>query len=918
METFLRMKKIGVLFIILIILSFSVSAISKYYSSIVTGQDISGELSTGSVYENLILGTPDPTTNRINFQTCTFSGDGDNKYRYMNTLDDIIYLSDSTFINVFDNQCFFSTSQNVNGTLASNPFLLDTDNNDVANIIYITNNTQLGLGIDRSFLNIAEFNGVGFDPLTRKRHNISTDLCFGLYCDRNSKKCGTVCGASGNCYGLVLTIDNDNEISNNQKVEFGGDIPTCRTWFNKATEQYIALSTTGIVENVFSDISMPLLTGMDLDRDGNIEVATIATATFDFFELISFDLETAQIHSNRDNFFDLPTTATFDQRDIITSAGGFQVANIGGLNTHGDMLLSILARDQTTGAWKRQATIYSSQGVLQKTISFHSDPNAGMNTSFKLSNFAVADINKDLRNDYCIALNYTEINNKTNLKCFSGLTGTQIVNCEIKEWSSNNPITLALLEWDTASTNFNGITPMGIYDMSKNDGSQCDRLYEFENINNASTGVLVPVDVTSDNKPDIIYYGSDGAYLFTTGSLVGSGTKTGIVCGADHIIFCDDFNYNFPYFDREWITFNGADSNLSMSPINNKMQYIGGRGFLAEHFLPRVNVEYNIEYGRTIRVSNDHPVVSHEFTLNISNRRETIFFYQVFDPQLLRSISLRFENDSVFFYNRSKQDFTRIGEVGGMKNNVTHKVKITQYFGLDTVKSYPSVPEFYPFNISRNNSVYDVWIDDVLIATNLLFQDVKSFKAQGIFTGRNPIAIDKNETFILDDLFIYRGTSKDVDNSILFFTDLFIESDMECRTFNQTCAIPNNCCSGLTCFTEVNAIDSFCIGLEDDAVTDPRDNAIINAFREIPTGGLGFGVIWLIVMFVVGIAVFMTTAEHVNGTVAIGGTIIIEVFLLILGTILGFVPPAIIISIVVLGLIVIGLFLRRSFTGSEN
>ena len=101
--------------------------------------------------------------------------------------------------------------------------------------------------------------------------------------------------------------------------------------------------------------------------------------------------------------------------------------------------------------------------------------------------------------------------------------------------------------------------------------------------------------------------------------------------------------------------------------------------------------------------------------------------------------------------------------------------------------------------------------------------------------------------------------------------------------------------------------------------TDQADNAIVQAFRDIPTGGLGFDLIWYIVMLVVGGAIFMGVSESTkNPAMALGGALIAEIFLLIMGTLLGFIPLGIVIVIVVIGIIVISMFLRKIFTGTSS
>ncbi len=165
----------------------------------------------------------------------------------------------------------------------------------------------------------------------------------------------------------------------------------------------------------------------------------------------------------------------------------------------------------------------------------------------------------------------------------------------------------------------------------------------------------------------------------------------------------------------------------------------------------------------------------------------------------------------------------------------------------------------------------------------------------------------------IDDYFVYRGTAKETDTSTIFSISLFTNLSANCITADKTCATTAQCCSTLRC------LDNTCQSSETtELITDTEDNAIRQAFRDIPTGGLGFDLIWYIIMFAVGITVFMGTAKVAGGTAALGGLVIVEIFLLIMGTVLGFVPIAIVITIVVIGLVIGGLFLRKISTGSEN
>lgn len=101
--------------------------------------------------------------------------------------------------------------------------------------------------------------------------------------------------------------------------------------------------------------------------------------------------------------------------------------------------------------------------------------------------------------------------------------------------------------------------------------------------------------------------------------------------------------------------------------------------------------------------------------------------------------------------------------------------------------------------------------------------------------------------------------------------------------------------------------------------TDTSDNAIVNMFNDIPTGGLGFDLLWYLIMVVVGMTIFIVghQADVLSGSAMLGTILIVEVLLLIIGVKLGFVPVGIIIIGAILGAIVLALFLRKILFSSE-
>lgn len=258
--------------IVLLLFVTSVSAISKYYSPIVTGQDITNELSTGSVYENLILGTPDVTAHRTTFNTCIF-GAGD--YRYMNVDEDgLIYLTDDDTITIFNNDCVLITTHNINGTLMSQPFIFDVEGEGFQNIFYIST-----VGTVSQVNEYELVNGVIISPIPNQfpLNPASPDRdCYGLYCDRDfpftSGTCATFCSNGANIHFWSLF---DVQPLGSNAVEINTGIThECPIQLYDEVNDLIQFEC-GANDRDFHDRTFPAIYGMDMDSDGNIEVVSI-------------------------------------------------------------------------------------------------------------------------------------------------------------------------------------------------------------------------------------------------------------------------------------------------------------------------------------------------------------------------------------------------------------------------------------------------------------------------------------------------------------------------------------------------------------------------------------------------------------------------------------------------------------------
>ena len=914
------MRKTGVpvargvlLFLILLMLASSVSALSKYYSPIVTGQSIINEPVSESfpgIFDNLILGTPAITNNRATFSTCVFSGSGDSDYRYMNVDEDgLIYLTDDDFINIFDDECTLITTHTINGTLMSQPFVFDSEGDSFQNIYYIS-----AVGTISQLNEFELVNGVIISPTPNQVEIIDTGsiFCIGLYCDRDLSlgTCATFCnGASTTGDYKILDVNPVLSVVATVALDDSFSTHGFTAIYNEVTDTI--REKVGIDLFDYNDRTFPVIYGMDIDNDNNIEVVTIHTSgnniVFNQVDLTEQSMDTEGI---------LITNGITGDADIYSSAGFGQVANFGSFSSNGEMFLSYMAGTLGSGvAIRWEARVFNSVGGLLKTVI--DDLSSTYNT-FKQSNFAVADIDVDFKNDYCIAFNNTRRNNETVIECYSGLTNNIMTNCTISGWATDNPIHLSLLNWDTTTIAAEAITTWGIFDLSEQNGGECTNLRPdgFIGLTSASEGALVPVAVggdvvsgTKDSAVDLIYYGADGARLFKSQTITGEGSQSGILCGAAHIIFCDDFNYQFGLFQRGWqVLERDGEINTSITPIDNRLNSTDVKFQSFVHGTDSVDVNYSISTvgeERRIVLSFVHPVVSHSFELNIVDANGLIEF-RIDDRDTQPSIQLRFRGANVSYVNDSAPTLETLIATEFLTPNVTHSIKVTQFFGLDNAKEQG---EPYPFNISVDRGFYRVFIDNEMIADNIFFTNNASFDASTWIFTKNKNTITG---FAMDNVFSYRGTSQAIDNSDQFFTPIVEDLVFECQVEGLFCAANAECCNGLTCH------NNECISDASELITDTEDNAIRQAFRDIPTGGLGFDIIWYIVMFAVGITVFVGVAKVADGTSALGGTLIIEIFLLVIGTILGFVPVFIIITIVVIGLVIAALFLRKILTGSAS
>ncbi|KKN07611.1 hypothetical protein LCGC14_1065180 [marine sediment metagenome] len=112
---------------------------------------------------------------------------------------------------------------------------------------------------------------------------------------------------------------------------------------------------------------------------------------------------------------------------------------------------------------------------------------------------------------------------------------------------------------------------------------------------------------------------------------------------------------------------------------------------------------------------------------------------------------------------------------------------------------------------------------------------------------------------------------------------------------------------------------------EDLILTTETGNAIESGFLTVANfTGVSVFIMWLIFMAIVAVAIFQgnTIFNRERGREdeghKLGIIIIAEILMLVVGTLLGFIPIGIVITIVVLGLIAVGLFFSRIMTGNNS
>lgn len=254
---------------------------------------------------------------------------------------------------------------------------------------------------------------------------------------------------------------------------------------------------------------------------------------------------------------------------------------------------------------------------------------------------------------------------------------------------------------------------------------------------------------------------------------------------SEHIMFCDDFDYDFPFTYRGWtINFDGYIDNITATPVNESMYFVEPR-LSAKHSMSILPVSYQVDERTQIVNDYRHPVVSHSFNFNLTSNLTEIF-YTVYDDSFRPSVDISFKDNRTLAYNVSTNTYDVICD-DCIISNETHNVYIAQYFGQDTISIYgiqhlvgDYFSGFFPFNTSVDVSYYDVWLNGVQIGDGIPFRTNESRSVRVIDLVKLQSQDDERGMWF-DDIYIYRGTSIVEDNSDDYFMEL-----IEIYPTNQT------------------------------------------------------------------------------------------------------------------------------------
>lgn len=262
-----------------------------------------------------------------------------------------------------------------------------------------------------------------------------------------------------------------------------------------------------------------------------------------------------------------------------------------------------------------------------------------------------------------------------------------------------------------------------------------------------------------------------------------------IICGGESTapvikcdfpsLFCDDFNYDVPMAQRNWIIqLGGGVVNNSFIPINNKLTLTNTQNIFPYHETDAFETSYRPDSGSIFTRHIYSPIFSSEFTLVFHNETDNEFFYTASEKQTITAYSIKAdtivkENNSNasgnmnWYYLNQTQPSTQwvilCGNCTLTDNNIS--IKINSLF---------QQREVYPFNSSIDDDEIRIYADGVLIGIIEDYLDDRTTYLSQYEFGK---LSDGNYT--IDNYYVMAGTDKDVSTFEQYFTDFFINDTAE-------------------------------------------------------------------------------------------------------------------------------------------
>lgn len=469
-------------------------------------------------------------------------------------------------LDIYSKNCTLIDQIAVNGTSFGGGFIYDYDTDNKPNILFPvktpdTTITIQGFELDGTSLSNDKNIDLG-----------SVNSCSGIVCDRSSGYCAVFCD-DGKIKRINVSAGTYTEINSTIGVyDYLGTSGKYGQW-----------SESGTLKDL-SPIKNSVSYG-DVDDDGNLEIlyynpnsywAGGASSRLHYWDLMLYDITSDIVQGN---------LVGYDNGTIFAlSYGG---GSCGGSIAHTVAFVGAPAIISRIGAKTSIPKIlYASSGMgfglscAGKTNIKVFDYNWNVLHSFvdyggqdyRLSNFVTGDYDSDNLYEYCFIF-------AGKLWCFEP-TYTHRFNCSVYPYNNTgaatDPIGLTMLDYISG-----GVKEFAtVYDVIDN---TCNSLYDF-GMTVTDTGALVPVDLTGDNKLDLMHIDSVSGTLFLTTPIVTPPPPEECEMPecAYPCIFYDFFNYTCYLEDMDWTLY---PSDPTLQPENGKLCKDSSGVFYAQKLL---------------------------------------------------------------------------------------------------------------------------------------------------------------------------------------------------------------------------------------------------------------------------------------------------------------------------------------------